>query len=70
MTVKFLLVGMAVIAGVLAAGVTVAPIAQADPPYRNCAAAAADGHWNIPRGDPAYGSWLDRDNDGIACERH
>jgi hypothetical protein len=23
---------------------------------------------NIPAGDPDYGSWLDRDGDGIACE--
>ncbi|WP_246398802.1 excalibur calcium-binding domain-containing protein [Mycobacterium vicinigordonae] len=42
--------------------------AQADPPYANCKAAAKEGRYNIPRGDPAYGAWLDRDNDGIACE--
>lgn len=39
--------------GVLGAGfgVTVgAPTAQADPPYANCKAAAADGRYNIPRG--------------------
>jgi hypothetical protein len=23
---------------------------------------------NIPAGDPDYGSWLDRDGDGVACE--
>ncbi|MCQ4364973.1 excalibur calcium-binding domain-containing protein [Mycobacterium gordonae] len=49
-------------------GVTVAAPAQADPPYANCKAAAADGRYNIPRGDPAYAPKLDRDNDGIACE--
>ncbi|KQH76139.1 calcium-binding protein [Mycobacterium gordonae] len=57
--------------GVLGAGfgVTVgAPAAQADPPYANCKAAAADGRYNIPRGDPAYAPKLDRDGDGIACE--
>ncbi|WP_372517619.1 excalibur calcium-binding domain-containing protein [Mycobacterium florentinum] len=48
----------------------VAPAAQADPPYANCKAAAADGRYNIPRGDPAYQQKLDRDNDGIACESH
>lgn len=49
-------------------GVTVAAPAQANPPYANCEAAAADGRYNIPRGDPAYAPKLDRDNDGIACE--
>lgn len=23
---------------------------------------------NIPKGDPDYAPWLDKDNDGIACE--
>ncbi|WP_241011165.1 excalibur calcium-binding domain-containing protein [Mycobacterium camsae] len=51
-------------------GMIAAPAAQADPPYANCKAAAADGRYNIPRGDPAYAPKLDRDNDGIACESH
>ncbi|WP_343709636.1 excalibur calcium-binding domain-containing protein [Mycobacterium sp.] len=38
-------------------------------PYRNCAAAARDGPWNIHIGDPAYNPALDRNHDGIACER-
>lgn len=68
-TIRVLLAAMAAF-GILGFGfgVTVAPVAQADPPYANCKAAAKDGRYNIPRGDPAYGSWLDRDNDGIACE--
>ncbi|WP_139830362.1 excalibur calcium-binding domain-containing protein [Mycobacterium triplex] len=61
---------MATVAAALGVGGTVAPAAQADPPYANCKAAAKDGRYNIPRGDPAYGQWLDRDNDGIACESH
>jgi hypothetical protein len=36
--------------------------------YRNCSAAHADGRYNIPVGDPAYRSGLDRDGDGYACE--
>jgi hypothetical protein len=36
--------------------------------YRNCRAAHADGRYNIPVGDPAYRSGLDRDGDGYACE--
>jgi hypothetical protein len=39
------------------------------PPYSDCEAAHADGRYNIPRGDPAYNPALDRDDDGIACDR-
>ena len=35
---------------------------------KNCAEARAMGLENIPRGSPYYGPWLDRDNDGLACE--
>ena len=37
--------------------------------FPNCTAAAAAGAFNIPAGAPGYGPHLDRDNDGIACER-
>lgn len=37
--------------------------------YRNCAAARAAGAAPIYRGEPGYARHLDRDNDGIACER-
>jgi hypothetical protein len=37
-------------------------------PYRNCAAARADGAAPVYRGQPGYAPWLDRDNDGIGCE--
>ena len=36
--------------------------------YANCAAARAAGAAPVRRGDPGYGSHLDRDNDGIGCE--
>jgi hypothetical protein len=36
--------------------------------YANCAAARADGAAPVHRGDPGYGSHLDRDGDGIGCE--
>jgi len=36
--------------------------------YSNCAAARAAGAAPVRRGDPGYGSHLDRDNDGIGCE--
>jgi hypothetical protein len=46
----------------------VASVAFADPPYRNCSEAHADGRYNIPQDDPAYSPKLDRDHDGLACE--
>lgn len=36
--------------------------------YRNCAAARAAGAAPIYAGQPGYGSHLDRDGDGKACE--
>ncbi|GBG40972.1 excalibur calcium-binding domain-containing protein [Mycobacterium montefiorense] len=61
---------LAAVAATLGLGLTVAPAAHADPPYTDCSAAAKDGRYNIPRGDPAYQQKLDRDNGGIACESH
>ena len=70
MSIRVVLAALAAILGVLGVGLSVDPAAQADPPYANCKAAAADGRYNIPKGDPAYSSKLDRDGDGIACESH
>lgn len=70
MTIRFWAVALATVACALGIGLAVTPVAQADPPYANCKAAAQDGRYNIPRGDPAYQQKLDRDNDGIACESH
>ncbi len=36
---------------------------------QNCSHARSLGLYNIPRGHPAYRRALDRDNDGIGCER-
>lgn len=36
--------------------------------YQNCAAVRAAGAAPIRRGQPGYGSHLDRDDDGVACE--
>jgi hypothetical protein len=47
----------------------VMPQPQKGPPYSNCEEAHADGRYNIPQGDPAYNPALDRDGDGIACDR-
>ena len=46
----------------------VVPPPQKGPPYSNCEA-HADGRYNIPKGDPAYNPALDRNGDGVACNR-
>lgn len=43
--------------------------AKADTPPTNCIEYFAQGKSNIPSDDPSYTSKLDRDNDGIMCER-
>ncbi len=54
---------------------TAAPAPPPPPPtqapstsYNNCSEARADGAAPLYRGDPGYGSHLDRDDDGVACE--
>ena len=37
--------------------------------FQNCTEAFEAGVFNIRRSDPSYQNKLDRDNDGIACER-
>lgn len=37
--------------------------------FANCAAARAAGAAPVRRGDPGYARHLDRDNDGVGCER-
>ena len=36
--------------------------------YKNCKAARAAGAAPVRRGEPGYGSHLDRDGDGVGCE--
>jgi micrococcal nuclease len=36
--------------------------------FKNCTAARAAGAAPVHRGDPGYGSHLDRDDDGVGCE--
>jgi len=36
--------------------------------YANCTEARNAGAAPVRRGDPGYGSHLDRDNDGVGCE--
>ena len=37
--------------------------------FKNCKEARSKGYKNIKKGEPGYARHLDRDNDGIACER-
>ncbi|WP_446686280.1 excalibur calcium-binding domain-containing protein [Paenibacillus chartarius] len=37
--------------------------------FANCTEANKAGLFNIRRGEPGYGSKLDRDDDGVACEK-
>jgi hypothetical protein len=60
--------GFAIMSLMVSIGLATAPAALADPPYRNCTEAHADGRYNIPSSDPAYRPQLDRDGDGFACE--
>lgn len=45
------------------------PPARSEVHYANCSQARAAGAAPIRRGEPGYRPALDRDNDGIACER-
>lgn len=51
-----------------AAPTTAAPTTAAAVYYKNCTAARDAGAAPIRRGEPGYGTHLDRDGDGIACE--
>jgi hypothetical protein len=64
MTRKFL----AAVALVAAIGGVAAPAVANARPYKNCSEARANGDTNIPASSDKYGSHLDRDGDGIACE--
>lgn len=61
--IRVLLVAVAI----SVAGVGMAPAAVAAP-YKNCTEARKNGDTNIPASSDKYGSHLDRDGDGIACE--
>ncbi|MFD8521012.1 LAETG motif-containing sortase-dependent surface protein [Streptomyces capillispiralis] len=38
-------------------------------PFENCSEAYANGHAHIPASSPHYGKHLDRDGDGIGCDK-
>ncbi|MFJ6069270.1 LAETG motif-containing sortase-dependent surface protein [Streptomyces sp. NPDC093065] len=38
-------------------------------PFKNCTEAYDAGYSNIPKGDEHYGAHLDRDKDGVGCDK-
>ncbi|MEU9730382.1 excalibur calcium-binding domain-containing protein [Streptomyces sp. NPDC048002] len=42
---------------------------EGDHPFPNCSEAYANGYAHIAEGDEHYGSHLDRDGDGVGCDR-
>ncbi|CAL9451477.1 LAETG motif-containing sortase-dependent surface protein [Streptomyces griseomycini] len=38
-------------------------------PFKNCTEAYDNGYSDIPEGDEHYGEHLDRDDDGVGCDR-
>ncbi|MDI9885887.1 excalibur calcium-binding domain-containing protein [Streptomyces sp. HNM0645] len=44
-------------------------VAMADQPFKNCTEAYSQGYANIPKDHPRYGPHLDRDKDGIGCDK-
>ena len=48
---------------------TTAGAHDGDGPFENCTEAYENGHANIARGDKHYGDHLDRDQDGIGCDK-
>jgi hypothetical protein len=48
---------------------TTAPITSTAVVYKNCAEVRAAGKAPLHRGDPGYSTELDRNGDGVACER-
>ena len=51
-----------------ASGITASTKIESSRYYANCTEARAAGAAPIYRGEPGYAPWLDRDDDGVACE--
>ncbi len=49
---------------------TPAPAPSAELHFSSCKEARAAGYSHMRRGEPGYSPHLDRDNDGIACDKH
>ncbi|MDG9721289.1 MULTISPECIES: excalibur calcium-binding domain-containing protein [unclassified Streptomyces] len=62
-------VAVTVAALALAALPTAAQAHDGTHPFENCAEAYENGYSNIAKGDKHYGEHLDRDDDGVGCDK-
>lgn len=63
---------LTVLAAILVANVSVIAIPKAEAKkvyYKNCAAVRKAGKAPLYKGEPGYRKALDRDGDGVACEK-
>ncbi|MFC8866302.1 LAETG motif-containing sortase-dependent surface protein [Streptomyces sp. NPDC057148] len=60
---------VAVAAVALAALPTLAEAHEGTHPFKNCTEAYDAGYSNIPKGDEHYADRLDRDQDGVGCDK-
>ncbi|MGW5600347.1 LAETG motif-containing sortase-dependent surface protein [Streptomyces rochei] len=60
---------VAVAAVALAALPAAAQAHDGNHPFENCTEAYNAGYHNIPKGDEHYGEHLDRDKDGVGCDK-
>lgn len=60
-----------IVASALAAFLAPVPAAAHDGshPFKNCTEAYENGYANIPKGDEHYAKRLDRDGDGVGCDK-
>ncbi|MCT7351419.1 excalibur calcium-binding domain-containing protein [Streptomyces sp. 15-116A] len=60
----------AVLAALALAAVPATAVAHdGDHPFKNCPEAYENGYANIPASDEHYGKHLDRDGDGVGCDK-
>lgn len=60
----------AVLAALALAAVPATAVAHdGNHPFKNCTEAYENGYSNIAKGDDHYGKHLDRDNDGVGCDK-
>ncbi|WP_151481335.1 LAETG motif-containing sortase-dependent surface protein [Streptomyces albicerus] len=58
-----------VVAALALAALPATAEAHGSHPFKNCTEAYENGEANIPKGDEHYGSHLDRDGDGVGCDK-
>lgn len=69
MTLSRLCAAVALAATTVLVAPTAAQAHTGNHPFKNCTQAYKNGYANIPKGDEHYGPHLDRDGDGIGCDK-